>query len=101
MACSRPGATSAARSCSCMGCACSSSSTSRSRGRSCRDTKRRNAPRGLEARVGATVSDFVLERLVQWGIRRVYGYPGDGINGVVLAFADRDDLEFIQVRHEE
>jgi pyruvate dehydrogenase (quinone) len=51
--------------------------------------------------VGATVSDFVLERLVQWGIRRVYGYPGDGINGVVLAFADRDDLEFIQVRHEE
>ncbi len=51
--------------------------------------------------MGATVSDFVLERLVQWGIRRVYGYPGDGINGVVLAFADRDDLEFIQVRHEE
>jgi pyruvate dehydrogenase (quinone) len=51
--------------------------------------------------VGATVSDFVLERLAQWGIRRVYGYPGDGINGVVLAFADCDDVEFIQVRHEE
>jgi pyruvate dehydrogenase (quinone) len=51
--------------------------------------------------MGATVSDFVLERLATWGVRRVYGYPGDGINGVVLAFADRDDLEFIQVRHEE
>jgi pyruvate dehydrogenase (quinone) len=51
--------------------------------------------------VGATVSDFVLERLARWGVRRVYGYPGDGINGVVLAFARRDDLEFVQVRHEE
>jgi pyruvate dehydrogenase (quinone) len=51
--------------------------------------------------VGTTVSDFVLERLFRWGVRRVYGYPGDGINGVVLAFADRDDVEFIQVRHEE
>jgi pyruvate dehydrogenase (quinone) len=51
--------------------------------------------------MAATVSDFVLERLVQWGVRRVYGYPGDGINGVVLAFAGRDDLEFVQVRHEE
>jgi pyruvate dehydrogenase (quinone) len=51
--------------------------------------------------MGATVSDFVLERLAQWGVRRVYGYPGDGINGVVLAFARRDDLEFVQARHEE
>jgi pyruvate dehydrogenase (quinone) len=43
--------------------------------------------------MGATVSDFVLERLATWGVRRMYGYPGDGINGVVLAFADRDDLQ--------
>src|SRR5690242_17398143 len=48
------------------------------------------------------VSDFVLGRLREWGIHRVYGYPGDGINGFLGAF-DRadDDPEFIQARHEE
>ncbi len=47
-------------------------------------------------------SDFLLERLVEWGFKRVYGYPGDGINGIMGAL-DRigDKLEFIQVRHEE
>ena len=47
-------------------------------------------------------SDFLLERLVEWGFYRVYGYPGDGINGIMGAF-DRigDRLRFIQVRHEE
>lgn len=50
----------------------------------------------------ATVGDFLLQRLSQWGIRRVFGYPGDGINGVIAAF-DRtaEPLEFVQVRHEE
>ncbi|MEV5508120.1 thiamine pyrophosphate-requiring protein [Streptomyces orinoci] len=50
----------------------------------------------------ALVADFVLERLAQWGVRRVYGYPGDGINGLVGAF-DRaqGNPEFIQTRHEE
>jgi pyruvate dehydrogenase (quinone) len=48
-----------------------------------------------------TVGEFVLDRLHEWGARRVFGYPGDGINGVVLAFADRDDVEFVQARHEE
>ena len=48
-----------------------------------------------------TVGEFVLKRLSEWGVRRVFGYPGDGINGVVLAFADRDDIEFVQTRHEE
>jgi pyruvate dehydrogenase (quinone) len=48
------------------------------------------------------VADFVLDRLTQWGVRRVFGYPGDGINGFLGAF-DRaaGDPEFIQVRHEE
>ncbi len=47
-------------------------------------------------------SDFLLERLVDWGFYRIYGYPGDGINGIMGAF-DRigDKLKFIQVRHEE
>src|SRR5919197_6126033 len=48
------------------------------------------------------VADYVLERLTEWGIRRIYGYPGDGINAFLGAF-DRagGDPEFIQVRHEE
>ena len=49
-----------------------------------------------------TVSDFILSRLSQWGIRRVFGYPGDGINGLMGAFGrTAEPLEFIQTRHEE
>ncbi len=48
------------------------------------------------------VSDFVLRRLVEWGVRRVYGYPGDGIDPLLGAFGRiGDDLTFVQVRHEE
>ena len=49
-----------------------------------------------------TVSDFFWERLRQWGVRRIFGYPGDGINGLLGAL-DRagDAFEFVQVRHEE
>lgn len=51
-----------------------------------------------------TVSDFIIQRLIDWGIYRIYGYPGDGINGFIAAVqkADEDDtLDFIQTRHEE
>jgi pyruvate dehydrogenase (quinone) len=48
------------------------------------------------------VADFILERLTEWGIHRIYGYPGDGINGFLGALDRADgDPEFIQVRHEE
>ncbi|MEZ5100303.1 MAG: thiamine pyrophosphate-requiring protein [Thermoleophilia bacterium] len=48
------------------------------------------------------VSDFLVGRLRAWGVRRVYGYPGDGINGIIGAFRRAgNDPEFIQVRHEE
>src|SRR6058998_3105739 len=48
------------------------------------------------------VSDFILDRLTQWGIHRIYGFPGDGINGFLGALDRADgDPEFIQVRHEE
>ncbi|MCM8732380.1 thiamine pyrophosphate-requiring protein [Hephaestia sp. GCM10023244] len=49
-----------------------------------------------------TVGDFFWERLHQWGVRRIFGYPGDGINGLLGAL-DRagDKFEFVQVRHEE
>ncbi|ARP94114.1 thiamine pyrophosphate-requiring protein [Bordetella genomosp. 13] len=49
-----------------------------------------------------TVSDFIVRRLTQWGICRVYGYPGDGINGMMGALGRAGDaLEFVQTRHEE
>src|SRR3954463_6065833 len=49
-----------------------------------------------------TVSEFVLDRLHQWGISRIYGYPGDGINGLLGAFhSEGDKVEFTQTRHEE
>ena len=50
-----------------------------------------------------TVGDFFWERLYQWGVRRVFGYPGDGINGLLggLARFGTDKIQFVQVRHEE
>jgi pyruvate dehydrogenase (quinone) len=48
------------------------------------------------------VSDFLLKRLREWGIHRIYGYPGDGINAILGALNRADsDPELIQVRHEE
>jgi len=52
--------------------------------------------------VATTVSDFLIERLIAWGVRRIYGYPGDGINGIIAAIHRHDDIvDFVQVRHEE
>jgi len=36
--------------------------------------------------MGDQVSDFVLDRVRQWGVHRIFGYPGDGINGLLGAF---------------
>lgn len=52
--------------------------------------------------MATTVSDYLVQRLYSWGIRRIYGYPGDGINGIMGALERAEDkIEFIQVRHEE
>src|ERR671922_965831 len=49
-----------------------------------------------------TVGAFMLDRLRSLGVERVYGYPGDGINGILGAFHDRgDEIELVQCRHEE
>ena len=52
--------------------------------------------------MSATVGDFVVQRLYDWGVRIIFGYPGDGINGIFGAL-DRADgkIRFIQARHEE
>src|SRR3954449_9705236 len=49
------------------------------------------------------VSQYILRRMhEEWDVRRIYGYPGDGINGLLGAFHEHgDEIEFIQVRHEE
>ncbi|MBF6301366.1 thiamine pyrophosphate-requiring protein [Nocardia amamiensis] len=48
------------------------------------------------------VGDYVVRRLREWGVEQVFGYPGDGINGLIAAFGRADDdPAFIQARHEE
>jgi pyruvate dehydrogenase (quinone) len=48
------------------------------------------------------VADFILARLREWGVHRIYGYPGDGINALLGALDRAEgDPELIQVRHEE
>src|ERR671931_1359407 len=52
--------------------------------------------------MGKLTADFLLERLHENGVRRIYGYPGDGINAIVGALErHKDKIEFVQVRHEE
>ena len=49
-----------------------------------------------------TVGDFFWERMGAWGVKTIFGYPGDGINGLLGALNRAGDrFEFIQVRHEE
>ncbi len=47
------------------------------------------------------VAAYMLNRLKEWGVHRVYGYPGDGINGFLGAFEEVEEPVFTQVRHEE
>jgi pyruvate dehydrogenase (quinone) len=52
--------------------------------------------------MGTLTADFLLERLAENGVRRIYGYPGDGINAIIGALErHKDKIEFVQVRHEE
>ncbi len=49
-----------------------------------------------------TVGDFIVSRLHEWGVRHIFGYPGDGINGVIEALNRAGNRpKFIQARHEE
>ena len=48
------------------------------------------------------VSEFIWKRLGEWGLKRVYGYPGDGVGGLDVALEKaKDEMEYVQVRHEE
>ena len=49
-----------------------------------------------------TVADYLLTRLREWGVQYVFGYPGDGINGLLAAWGRAEDQpRFVQARHEE
>lgn len=49
-----------------------------------------------------SVADLLVERLISWGVDTIFGFPGDGINGIFEALrTHQDGLKFIQVRHEE
>jgi pyruvate dehydrogenase (quinone) len=50
---------------------------------------------------GMNVSDFIVQLLADWKIKRVFGYPGDGINGILGAMNRFKEIRFIQTRHEE
>jgi len=52
--------------------------------------------------MGETVGDFLVKRLAAWGVRRIYGYAGDGINGILSAMnREQGAIEFVQAAHEE
>lgn len=52
--------------------------------------------------MATSAADYLCERLIEWGVGTVYGFPGDGINGVMGALNRCSDrLRFIQTRHEE
>jgi pyruvate dehydrogenase (quinone) len=52
--------------------------------------------------MGDTAADFLCERLIEWGVTTIYGFPGDGINGILGALRRHQDrLRFVQTRHEE
>ncbi|HZS60447.1 MAG TPA: thiamine pyrophosphate-dependent enzyme [Gemmatimonadaceae bacterium] len=49
-----------------------------------------------------TVADLLVERLAEWGVDTIFGFPGDGVNGIFEALRTHQDaIRFIQVRHEE
>jgi len=51
---------------------------------------------------GKNCRDYLCERLIEWGVDTIYGFPGDGINGILGALRRHEDqLRFIQTRHEE
>ncbi|HEY3519451.1 MAG TPA: thiamine pyrophosphate-requiring protein [Rhodanobacteraceae bacterium] len=52
--------------------------------------------------MSATVGDFLIHRLHEWGVRRIYGYPGDGINGLMGAMNRTEGrMKLVRARHEE
>ena len=49
-----------------------------------------------------TVAELLIGRLIKWDVDTIFGFPGDGVNGIFEALrTNQEKLRFIQVRHEE
>ena len=49
-----------------------------------------------------SIGQYVMQRMQEWGVDRIYAYPGDGINGILAGLRrNADKPRFIQARHEE
>src|SRR5690242_9729262 len=49
-----------------------------------------------------TTADLLVERLIEWGVDTIFGFPGDGVNGIFESLRqNQGKLKFVQVRHEE
>ncbi len=49
-----------------------------------------------------SVADLLIERLAEWGVEVIFGFPGDGVNGIFEGLrTHQDKIRFVQVRHEE
>lgn len=42
--------------------------------------------------MATTVAGRLVSRLIEWGVDRIYDYPGDGINGVIGALRKASGL---------
>lgn len=47
------------------------------------------------------VADIAINLLSDLGVKHVFGIPGDAINDITFALENRDEIDFILVRHEE
>ena len=93
---------SAGRSTRGLTCATCAKSTSPARRRSSAANVPSRGARGHRRRWRTRSPTSCSTRLHEWGVRRIFGYPGDGINGIMGALdRARDRIEFVQVRHEE
>jgi pyruvate dehydrogenase (quinone) len=62
----------------------------------------RSKAAGKAISMSQTVSDFFWHRMHEWGVHTIFGYPGDGVNGLLGGLARANgEFRFIQVRHEE
>src|SRR3954471_20025228 len=67
----------------------------------CRQAKALPSDEGGRS-MAKTTGDLLIERLLAWGVKTVFAFPGDGINGLFEAWRQhKDRLQYIQVRHEE
>jgi pyruvate dehydrogenase (quinone) len=67
-----------------------------------RAAEQRDQILGFGNTMAQNVSEFIWHRLSEWGLKRVYGYPGDGVGSLDVALEKaKDFMEYVQVRHEE